>query len=335
MMELFRAGRDDLIARPMSIFTITATGNFRYSEDSCQNLIDCVEAGIAVEIVPVTLMGLIAPVTIVGATVFHTVDVLTGITMAQVIRPGAPVLFGGAPATFHMKIASSPMAAIEALQLDVAYVAIAKHLGLPCQSYMALSDGKILDAQAGAETFGSALLAALAGVNSVSGPGMLDFLLVFSLPKLVFDDEMCGQALRFVRDIRPLDDLPVGSLIDQLMADQHLIMADHTLAHWPEELYLPSPIVDRDNREAWLRQGGKDTSERAKDEVDRRLAAYRQPATDTRLDEELLRIIRSGLTDQTDLPVIPPPPEPAAAPAGGPTRRSNPRRQRHQEGPKA
>ena len=247
MMQLFRRDRADLIARPMSIFTITATGNFRYSEDSCQNLIDCVEAGIPVEIVPVTLMGLIAPVTLVGATVFHTVDVLAGITMAQVVRPGAPVLFGGAPATFHMKIASSPMSAIEALQLDAAYVAVAKSLGLPTQSYMALSDGTILDAQAGAETFGSALIAALAGVNSVSGPGMLDFLLVFSLPKLVFDDEMCGQALRFVREVEPHDDLPVDELIDQLMADQHLIMAAHTTAHWPTELYLPS--VDRRSRQ--------------------------------------------------------------------------------------
>ena len=159
--------------------------------------------------------------------------------MAQVIRPGAPVLFGGAPATFHMKIASSPMAAIEALQLDVAYVAVAKSLGLPTQSYMALSDAKTLDAQAGAETFGSALLAALAGVNSVSGPGMLDFLLVFSLPKLVFDDAMCGQVLHFVREVRELDDLPVHELIDQLMADQHLIMAPHTTEHWPTELFLP------------------------------------------------------------------------------------------------
>ena len=65
------------------------------------------------------------------------------------MRLGAPVLFGGAPATFHMKIASSPMSAIEALQLDAAYVAVAKSLELPCQSYMALSDGPILDAQAG------------------------------------------------------------------------------------------------------------------------------------------------------------------------------------------
>jgi trimethylamine---corrinoid protein Co-methyltransferase len=328
MMELFRDGRADLVARPMSIFTITATGNFRYSEDSCQNMIDCVEAGIPVEIVPVTLMGLIAPVTVVGATVFHTADVLAGITMAQIVRPGAPVLFGGAPATFHMKIASSPMSAIEALQLDAAYVAVAKSLNLPTQSYMALTDGPILDAQAGAETFGSALIAALSGVNSVSGPGMLDFLLVFSLPKLVFDDEMCAQALRFVRDIHVADDLPVKDLIDQLMADQHLIMAPHTMAHWPQELYLPSVIVDRDNREAWTRLGAKDTYQRACEEVDRRLAEYRQLETDLLIEEELGAIIRSGLVSQTVLPSLPPPPDPSgrAEPAAG--RRRNPRRER-------
>jgi len=193
---------------------------------------------------------------------------------------------------------------------------------------MALSDAKIVDAQAGAETFGSALLAALAGVNSVSGPGMLDFLLVFSLPKLVFDNEMCGQALRFVRDVGTLDDMPVSALIDQLMADQHLIMAAHTTAHWPTELYLPSSIVDRDNREAWLRQGGKDTYGRAIDEVERRLAAYRQPETDPVIDAELRAIIQAGLTDQTELPELPPPPEPTAVVASGPTRRMNPRRRR-------
>jgi trimethylamine--corrinoid protein Co-methyltransferase len=312
----------------MAIFTITATGNFRYSEDSCQNLIDCVEAGIPVEIVPVTLMGLIAPVTLVGATVFHTIDVLAGITMAQVIRPGAPVLFGGAPATFHMKIASSPMAAIEALQLDVAYVAVAKSLGLPTQSYMALSDAKTLDAQAGAETFGSALLAALAGVNSVSGPGMLDFLLVFSLPKLVFDDAMCGQVLHFVREVRELNDLPVHELIDQLMADQHLIMAPHTTEHWPTELLLPSTLIDRDNREAWTRAGAKEIDERASDEVNRRLAAYRQLETDPLLDAELQRIIRSGMVDaDAVLPLVPPAPEPAVGEAA-PGRRHNRRRER-------
>jgi trimethylamine--corrinoid protein Co-methyltransferase len=193
---------------------------------------------------------------------------------------------------------------------------------------MALSDGPILDAQAGAETFGSALIAALAGVNSVSGPGMLDFLLVFSLPKLVFDDEMCGQALRFVREVMPHDDLPVGALVDHLLADQHLIMAAHTTAHWPTELYLPSAIVDRDNREAWLRAGGKDTYQRACDEVDRRLAAYSQVETDPATDAELRRIIRSGLSDpERALPEIPVAPEPVVATAGAGERRHNRRRE--------
>jgi trimethylamine--corrinoid protein Co-methyltransferase len=336
MMALFRRDRADLIARPMSIFTITASGNFRYSEDSCQNLIDCVEAGIAVEIVPVTLMGLIAPVTVVGATVFHTVDVLAGITMAQIVKPGAPVLFGGAPAAFHMKIASSPMAAVEALQLDVAYVEVAKSLGLPTQSYMGLSEAKTLDAQAGAETYGSAVLAALAGVNSVSGPGMLDFLLVFSLPKLVLDDELCGQALRLAREVHVIDDLPTRSLVDTVLADQHLIMADHTTAHWPTELYLPGRVFDRDNRENWAKAGGLDADRRATAEVDRRLAAYEPVETDPLVVAELERIIRSGLESQTELPSVPAASEgsaaaAAASPVPGETprgRRPNPRRGR-------
>jgi len=156
---------------------------------------------------------------------------------------------------------------------------------------------------------------------------MLDFLLVFSLPKLVFDDEMCGQALRFVRDVKPVDDLPVAELIDQLMADQHLIMAPHTMAHWPEELYLPSAIVDRDNREAWTRQGAKDTYQRATEEVDRRLAAYQPLETDPLVDAELRAIIKAGLVSQTTLPEIPVATAPVLAPAGVGERRHNRRRE--------
>ncbi len=305
LMQLFRANRGDLIQKPMSIFTITATGNFRYGEDSCQNLLDCVEAGIPIEIVPVTLMGLIAPVTIVGALVFHCVDVLTGITMAQIVKPGAPVLFGGAPATFHMKAASSPMAAIEAQRLNVAYVCIAKSLDLPTQAYMALSDGKLLDAQAGGETFSSALLAALAGVNSVSGPGMLDFVLTFSLPKLVFDNEVCGQALHFVRDVEPKDDLPTADLVAQLLQEDHLITAPHTLQHWPKELYLTDPVVDRTNRESWEESGSTELYERACAETEQRLVDYHPVETDKALDEEMRRIVKEGFMTQEELPELP------------------------------
>jgi trimethylamine--corrinoid protein Co-methyltransferase len=328
MMALFRDGPADLAAKPMSVFTITATGNFRYGEDSCQNLLDCVEAGIPVEIVPVTLMGLIAPVTLVGASVFHCIDVLTGLTMAQLIRPGAPVLFGGAPATFHMKAASSPMAAVEALHLDCAYAEIASHLDIPSQAYMALSDSKLLDAQAGAETYGSALLAALAGVNSVSGPGMLDFVLTFSLPKLVFDNEMCGQALHFCKDMRILDDIPVSGLIDTLLADNHLITSEHTLEHWPKELYLTDPVVDRENRENWEKAGSPDLWQRACAETERRRAAYQPITTDAALDAEMRRLISDGLDTQTSLPELPPAPEPTVATGQGASQRRKRRRRR-------
>jgi len=329
MMQMFRADRADLIAKPMSIFTITATGNFRFGEDSCQNLLDCVEAGIPIEIVPVTLMGLIAPVTLVGALVFHCVDVLTGITMAQIIRPGAPVVFGGAPATFHMKAASSPMAAIEAQHLNVAYVAVAKSLDLPTQAYMALSDGKFLDAQAGGETFSSALLAALAGVNSVSGPGMLDFVLTFSLPKLVFDNEVCGQCLHFVREIEVLDDLPIDDLVNDLMREDHLITSPHTLKHWPNELYLTDPVIDRENREAWEKAGAKDLNQRAIDGVEERLAAYQPVDTDPAIDQAMRDIVTAGFESQEKLPDLPPPPEKRAPKAqagrrGRAGRRRNP-----------
>ena len=305
MMQLFRHDRADLIAHPLAVFTITPSGLFRYSEDSSQNLLDCVEWGIPIEIVPVTLMGLIAPVTTVGATVLHVADVLAGLTMAQLIKPGAPVLFGGAPAAFHMQTGTAPMAAIEAMKLNVAYTAVAKSLNLPTQTYMALGDGKFVDAQAGAETFGGALLAVLAGINAVSGPGMLDFVMTFSLPKLLLDNELCGQALHFGRETRPVDDLPTLDLVRALLDEQHLLTHEHTLKHWPQELRVPSLIIDRDTEDNWIKKGRSTLTQRANAEVEERLATYEPIETPGPIDAELRRIIRAGLSDSAQLPDIP------------------------------
>ena len=188
---------------------------------------------------------------------------------------------------------------------------------------MALSDGKAIDAQAGAETFASALLAALAGVNSVSGPGMLDFVLVFSLAKLVLDNELCGQALHFLRPIEPLDDLPVTELVTHLLAENHLIMAEHTTRHWPQELWLTGPTFDRTNRETGEERTERDLVDRANAEVDRRLAAYQPVETDPALDAELREIVQSGMGG-AELPELPPPGVPTSG--DGPTRRRNRRR---------
>lgn len=311
MLALFRRDRADLAARPFAVFTITATGNFRYSEDSCQNLLDCLEWGIPVEIVPLTIMGLIAPVTPVGAAVFHVADVLAGITMAQVLKPGHPVFFGGGAATFHMREATSPMPAVEALRLVALYTAVGRHLGLPTQAYTATSESKQLDAQAGAETWASVLNAAMAGLHLVSGPGMLDYLLTFHLPKLVFDNEVCGQVRAYLRPVEVQEDLPTLAMVEHELAEGHMLTAPHTLKHWPEQLYLPGPIWDRMNLEGWQRTGSKTLQERAVAEVEARLAAYQPPPTDPALVVEMGRILTAGL-GEIPLPEVPPLPPPSA-----------------------
>ncbi len=302
LMGLYRRDGPDLRARPMAVFTVTPAGSFAYNEDSCQNLLDCVEAGIPVEIVPVTLMGLTAPVTTLGAAAFHVAEVLAGLTMAQVIRPGSPVLLGAAPAAFHMRAASSVMAAMDAMRLSVISAQMAARLGVPSQAYLAFSDGPVLDAQAGAETAAGAVLAVLAGVDCVAGPGMLDLLRTFSLPKLVLDDELAGEALRLGRDIQPMGDLPTTGFVAELLDEGQLASAPHTLEHWPRELPLAGPVIDRTGREAWLAGGARDAAARARDEVERLLAAWEPPPTDPRLDEEARLILAAGRPEGRPLP---------------------------------
>jgi trimethylamine--corrinoid protein Co-methyltransferase len=154
--------------------------------------------------------------------------------------------------------------------------------------------------------------------------------LTFSLPKLVFDNEVCGQVLHFVREIEPRDDLPTRDLVRELIQNDHLITSPHTLKHWPQELYLTDPVFDRDNREAWEKAGAKDLDQRARTEVEQRLASYVALDTDPRHDAELRRLVLSGMNSQSALPELPPPPDPALAPSAPRQRRTSRRGARGQ-----
>jgi trimethylamine---corrinoid protein Co-methyltransferase len=297
VMAMFRDGREDLVRRPMSIFTCCPNTPLRWGEDPVANIMDCAEWGIPIEIVPVLLLGMISPVTTVGALVLHTAEVLSGLAIAQAVRPGTPVIFGGAPASFHMQLMTNPMTAVEALQLYCGYAQVAKRLRLPCQAYMALSDSKFNDPQAGMETGVGAFLAASAGINSVSGPGMLDFVNCFSFEKLVFDDEVVAHAQRFVRPVEARGDLPAGDLIAELVRDHHLLTSDHTLAHWPDELYMPGPTLDRTNWDQWAEQGSHDWRARANEVIDQTLAAYEVEPLEERVHAEIQHLILSTCSD--------------------------------------
>ena len=151
------------------------------------------------------------------------------------------------------------MGAIETMMIDCAYSEIGKRLGLPTQAYIALSDAKQLDAQAGLETAMGATLAALSGINSVSGPGMLDFESCQSLEKLVVDNEICGMTLRLVRGIEPREDFPALPLFEELLREEHLLIAEaHPPAPARASIYFPGPVIDRANRSP-LARGGRPT----------------------------------------------------------------------------
>ena len=134
---------------------------------------------------------------------------------------------------------------------------------------------------------------------------MLDYVLVFSLEKLVVDNDLCGQALHFVQQLAPQDDLPTIDLVRQLLDEQHLITAEHTLTHWPQTLYLPDGVIDRLNRENWQKAGSPTLAQRAKTAVKQRLASYTPIDTDAHLDAEMRRLIRSGMTEAAPLPTVP------------------------------
>jgi trimethylamine--corrinoid protein Co-methyltransferase len=298
LMSLFRSGRQELIEKPMAIFTCCPNTPLRWGEDPICNIIDCASWGIPIEIVPVLLLGMISPATPVGALVLHTAEVLSGLTIAQRVRPGTPVLFGGAPASFHMQLMTNPMTAVEALSIYCGYAQVAKHLQLPCQAYMALSDSKFNDPQAGMETGVGAFLAALAGINSVSGPGMLEYVNCFSLEKLVFDDEVVAHAKRFTRPVEAKGDLPAAELMDELVRDKHLLTSEHTLEHWPDELYLPGPMVDRTNWDQWESQGSRNWRRRALDLIDEKLAAYEEEPLEPALHAEIQQLFRTTCTEK-------------------------------------
>ncbi len=191
-------------------------------------------------------------------------------------------MYGGSPAIFDVRFETTPMGAVETMMLDCANSEIGKYLGMPTQGYIALSDAKQLDAQAGLETSMGATLAALSGINSISGPGMLDFESCQSLEKLVVDNEICGMTYRLLEGIEPREDFPALPISEELLREKHLLIADHTRRHLRKEITFPGPVIDRANRDRWLKEGQLTLGQRAAREVSRLIEQY----TPSRLPEE-------------------------------------------------
>ena len=269
-----RGTKEELAARPLTIFSCCPTSPLKWSDVTSQNLVDCAQYSIPVEFVSMPLSGFMAPVTLVGTLVQHTAETLSGVVISQLVNPGAPVLYGGSPAIFDVRYETTPMGAVETQMIDCAYNEIGKHLGMPTQAYISLSDAKQLDAQSGIESSMGATLAALSGINNMSGPGMLDFESCQSLEKLVLDNEICGMTFRMIKGIEPKEDFPSLPRFEELLKDKHLLISKHTLRYLKEEFYFPGPAIDRAGRTRWQAEGGRTLLERARSEVEKLIREY-------------------------------------------------------------
>ena len=286
-----RGSEDELRHKPLTIFSCCPTSPLSWSDVTSQNLVDCARYGIPVEYVAMPLAGFISPVTLVGTLVQHTAETLSGLVLTQLTAPGTPILYGGSPAIFDIRYETPPMGAVETEMIDCAYSEIGKYLGLPTQAYIGLSDAKQLDAQAGLETSMGATLAALSGVNSISGPGMHDYENCFNLEKLVVDNEICGMIFRMLKGIEPKEDFPSMPRFEELLKEKHLLISDHSRKYLRSEHHFPGPVIERANRARWREEGEKTLMDKARSEVEKHIGEYEPSALSDDIKREMTRLI--------------------------------------------
>jgi trimethylamine--corrinoid protein Co-methyltransferase len=292
MLAAVRGGAEGLRRKPLAIFDACPSPPLKWSHLTAQSLIDCARAGIPSELVSMGMTGAASPATITGTLVQHVVENLAGLAIGQAAHPGAPIIFGGSPSSFDMRKGTTPMGAMETMMIDVAYAQIGKRLKLPTHAYIGLSDSKINDAQAGFETGIGTVLAALAGINVVSGAGMMDYETTISLEKLLIDDEICGQALRLIRGVAQREDPIALHLFENFDPATQFLKLSHTRKWYRLEHSFPR-LADRDNYEAWAAAGRKSIADRAHEEGLRILDTVPPRLPEAGLRDELLAVMRA------------------------------------------
>jgi trimethylamine--corrinoid protein Co-methyltransferase len=276
----------NLSAKPIAVFDACPSPPLKWSDITCQNLIDCAKCDVPAQLISMPMTGANAPVTLAGAVVQHTAESLSGVVINQLAKPGAPIVWGGSPATFDMRTGTTPMGAIGTWMINCAYVQIGKELDLPTHSYLGMSDAKIVDAQCGLEST-SAFMAALAGANMVSGVGMMDFESCLSYEKLVIDAEIIGMAKRLIAGIDGRQTPIALDIMQELGHKGKFLSHPHTKKWFRKELYFPSEVIDRDSLETWEKKGAKSTWDRAKDRVDSLLNQYKPSPISDEIKKEL------------------------------------------------
>jgi trimethylamine---corrinoid protein Co-methyltransferase len=287
MGEILFGGREAIERTAASVSLINVNSPLRFDDRMLAALHEYVRRNQAVIVTPFLLMGAMSTVSIPATLVQQMAEALAGIALTQLIRPGAPVIFGSFLSNTDMQSGSPSFGTPESAIGLLCTGQIARRFGLPFRSGGGLNASQTTDAQAAYEALMTLLPTFLAGTNYVMhSAGWLEGGLVSCYEKFIVDIEL----LRMLRhEFTPLEideeSLAFGAH-EEVGAGGHFLGAMHTLERFRECFYRPL-LSSTENFDRWQRNGGRDATERASEIWRKTLEEYEQPPIDDAVDAQL------------------------------------------------
>jgi trimethylamine--corrinoid protein Co-methyltransferase len=244
-------------------------------------------AGQACIVTPFILAGAMAPVTAAGVLTQTLAEAMTGMALTQLVRPGAPVVFGSFASSISMQSGAPTFGTPEPALILYGAAQLARRLNVPFRSGGSLCASKIPDAQAAYESMQTMLPTMMGGVNFVlHSAGWLEGGLVSSYEKFIMDADQLGMMQVFSEGIDLSENGQAMSAIREVGPGSHYLGCAHTQANF-ETAFYRSTIADNNSFEQWQAEGEKDAAARANQIWKKMLAEYQAPALDPAIDEAL------------------------------------------------
>jgi trimethylamine--corrinoid protein Co-methyltransferase len=238
-------------------------------------------------ITPFILAGAMAPATSAGVAAQTLAEALAGMAFVQLVRPGAPMVFGSFASSMSMQTGAPTFGTPEPALVLYTVAALARRLGVPFRSGGALTASKLPDAQAAYESQATLIPTLMAGVHFVlHAAGWLEGGLAIGYEKFILDEDQLGMMATFARGLDLSDN---GLALDAIRDNgpgQHFLGSAHTLANF-ETAFYRSTTADNASFEQWTEEGANDAAQRANALWKRRLAEYEPPPIDAAADEAM------------------------------------------------
>jgi len=279
--------REELAQRPALLAIINTNSPMQLDVPMTEAVIELAGAGQVCCITPFTLAGSMSPATLAGTLMQQTAEVLAVATFAQIVRPGAPILYGSFASNVDMRSGAPALGTPEYTKCAQASGQIARHLGLPFRSSNT-TVSNCVDAQAAFESQMSLWGSVMGHANLVNhAAGWLEGGLTASFEKLIVDAEMLQMIAEYLRPIDVNDDELAVDAIAEVGPGGHHFGTSHTLARYESAFYSPI-LSDRQNYESWQEAGSEDIAVRANSIWKQLLNEYEQPPLDPAVEEELV-----------------------------------------------